>query len=214
MLFNNPLRVVSNLPLLLLNLPLQLQKRGAETHLQGLSLRGSRGFDGPLRYRESSRFEMMPSRPNRQACSNTAGPSCARWVSLQSTAATFRLDADCQCSRARMCQAAAVRGRRARRHNRRIGGALLALRASGHYGSLFGILTHLNSNVITPRWRALRVWLKSKNPAWPEAVNSPERFLGSRPDVFGTGSMEHCLDGNPLLGTHVPITSDPETHKR
>jgi hypothetical protein len=33
----------------------------------------SQVFDGPLRYGESSRFETMPSRPNRQACSNTAG---------------------------------------------------------------------------------------------------------------------------------------------
>ena len=35
-------------------------------------------FDGPLLYGESSRFDAMPSSPNRQACSNTAGPSCAR----------------------------------------------------------------------------------------------------------------------------------------
>jgi hypothetical protein len=46
----------------------------------------SQTFDGPLRYGESSLFETMPSRPNRQARSNTAGPSCARWVNLQSTA--------------------------------------------------------------------------------------------------------------------------------
>jgi hypothetical protein len=46
----------------------------------------SQTFDGPLRYGESSLFETMPSRPNRQARSNTVGPSCARWVNLQSTA--------------------------------------------------------------------------------------------------------------------------------
>jgi hypothetical protein len=33
----------------------------------------SRTLDGPDRYGESSRFETMPSRPSRQACSNTAG---------------------------------------------------------------------------------------------------------------------------------------------
>ena len=38
----------------------------------------SQTFDGPLRYGESSRFVTMPSRPKRQACANTAGPSCAR----------------------------------------------------------------------------------------------------------------------------------------
>ena len=48
-----------------------------------------------------------------------------------------------------------------------------------------------------------KTWLKSKNPpceavrrergrlGMARGVNSPERFLGSRHDVFGAGSMEH-----------------------
>jgi hypothetical protein len=46
-----------------------------------------------VRYGESSRFETMPSRPSRQACSNTAGPSWARcslnWIAFPARASTL-----------------------------------------------------------------------------------------------------------------------------
>ena len=35
-------------------------------------------LDGPLRYGASNRFDTMPSKPSRQAWSNTAGPSSSK----------------------------------------------------------------------------------------------------------------------------------------